>query len=346
MDSLRLRNCHSAHPLPSTLIPHLLQVASDEPASLPSLTFFALSQILCTTPYSNRSFPPSKAPINAHSHHVSLTLSLSLSLLGGVSFLFVSWPHGMACGSLVYCLGIELSSLALEVQNLNHWTIREVPCLLSWHPLLPLIFHSNQAESWKTWIHFHTLLFETLHWLCFAQVQRARAPPQTPGCFLLQATKLPASSQSFCPSRFSYPLPPILLLAPLEPTVRVPFSIRTYLNRVFPDHLPQSPTLQGLKYTLDPLSYSVTIRLVTCVTHVCSCKLSFKVTGIHVGLLYTHHLTRPLLQLGYGGRWLGKHLRSSWSNMSQSNVCRKSLKIVRKKKNLQTLHQDLHLRSC
>ena len=130
MDSLRLRNCHSAHPLPSTLIAHLLQVASDEPASLPSLTFFALSQILCTTPYSNRSFPPSKAPVNAHSHHVSLTLSLSL-FGGGFLFLFVSWPHGMARGSLVYCPGIELSSLALEVQNLNHWTIREVPPLLS-----------------------------------------------------------------------------------------------------------------------------------------------------------------------------------------------------------------------
>ena len=122
----------------------------------------------------------------------------------------------------------------------------------------------------------------------------------------------PPSHQATClisellPIQVLLPLPPILLLAPLEPTVRVPFSVRTYLNQVFPDHLPQSPTLQGLKYTLDPLSYSVTIRLVTCVTHVCSCKLSFKVTGIHVGLLYTQHLTRPLLRLGYGGRVAGK----------------------------------------
>ena len=58
-------------------------------------------------------------------------LYLSLCLGGGFLFLFVSWPHGMARGSLVYCPGIELSSLALEVQNLNHWTIREVPPLLS-----------------------------------------------------------------------------------------------------------------------------------------------------------------------------------------------------------------------
>ena len=71
------RKYQSAHPLHSTPVLHLLRVTSDEPASLPSRTFFAVSQRLCTTPYSDRSFSPSKAPLNAHSHHVSLPLSLS-----------------------------------------------------------------------------------------------------------------------------------------------------------------------------------------------------------------------------------------------------------------------------
>ena len=77
---------------------HLLRVISDEPASLPSRTFFAVSQRLCTTPYSDRSFSPSKAPLNAHSHHVSLALSLSYFFFSG--FLFC-----LSCGHTAWHVG-------------------------------------------------------------------------------------------------------------------------------------------------------------------------------------------------------------------------------------------------
>ena len=132
----------------------------------------------------------------------------------------------MACGSLVYCPGIELSSPALEVQSLNPWTIREVPPLLSWHPLLPLIFPSSQAESWKTWIRFHTLLFEALHWLCFVQVQRARTPPQIPRLFPPPSHQATCLVSEILPIQVLLPFPPILPLDPLEPSVRVSFSVK------------------------------------------------------------------------------------------------------------------------
>ena len=37
------------------------------------------------------------------------------------------WPHCMACGVLVPPPGIKPAPPALEAQNLNHWTAREVP---------------------------------------------------------------------------------------------------------------------------------------------------------------------------------------------------------------------------
>ena len=39
----------------------------------------------------------------------------------------VSWPRSVACGILVPRPGIESAPPALEAQNLNHWTPREVP---------------------------------------------------------------------------------------------------------------------------------------------------------------------------------------------------------------------------
>ena len=37
------------------------------------------------------------------------------------------WPQHVACRTSVIQLGIELMPLAVEAQNLNHWTAREVP---------------------------------------------------------------------------------------------------------------------------------------------------------------------------------------------------------------------------
>ena len=45
------------------------------------------------------------------------------------NFLF-SWPSHVAGGILVPRLGIELMSLALEAQSLNHWTTRQIPSLV------------------------------------------------------------------------------------------------------------------------------------------------------------------------------------------------------------------------
>ena len=47
------------------------------------------------------------------------------------------WPPLVACGILVSCPGIKAVPPALGVQSLNHWTSREVPCLLL---ILSLLF--------------------------------------------------------------------------------------------------------------------------------------------------------------------------------------------------------------
>ena len=45
-------------------------------------------------------------------------------------FFFLSlWQHYIPCGLSVPQPGIELTSPALEVRSLNHWTSREVPRL-------------------------------------------------------------------------------------------------------------------------------------------------------------------------------------------------------------------------
>ena len=58
-----------------------------------------------------------------------------VSIVNGHMCLF--WPCPAACGILVPWSGIELAPLALEVQSLNHWTIREVWALdfltYRWH---------------------------------------------------------------------------------------------------------------------------------------------------------------------------------------------------------------------
>ena len=41
-------------------------------------------------------------------------------------YLFIYWPHLLACGILVPQPGIEPVSPAVEKQTLNHWTAREV----------------------------------------------------------------------------------------------------------------------------------------------------------------------------------------------------------------------------
>ena len=51
---------------------------------------------------------------------------------------FLFWPYHAACGILVPQAGIKP---ALEAQNLDHWTIKEVPLLigLTWLPRKPLV---------------------------------------------------------------------------------------------------------------------------------------------------------------------------------------------------------------
>ena len=44
-------------------------------------------------------------------------------------FFFFFWLHSTADGTSVLQRGIELVPPALEAQNLNQWSIREVPCL-------------------------------------------------------------------------------------------------------------------------------------------------------------------------------------------------------------------------
>lgn len=46
-------------------------------------------------------------------------------------FCFFFWPCYMACNILVPQPGIELVPPAVELQNTNHWTAREVPNLHS-----------------------------------------------------------------------------------------------------------------------------------------------------------------------------------------------------------------------
>ena len=43
---------------------------------------------------------------------------------------FAFWPHHVAYGILIPWPGIEPVTPALEAQNLNHWTIKEVPLLV------------------------------------------------------------------------------------------------------------------------------------------------------------------------------------------------------------------------
>ena len=43
---------------------------------------------------------------------------------------FAFQPHHVACGILIPWPGIEPVTPALEAQNLNHWTIKEVPLLV------------------------------------------------------------------------------------------------------------------------------------------------------------------------------------------------------------------------
>ena len=42
-------------------------------------------------------------------------------------FIYLFWLRHSACGILVPRPGIEPAPPAVEAQNLNHWTIREVP---------------------------------------------------------------------------------------------------------------------------------------------------------------------------------------------------------------------------
>ena len=56
--------------------------------------------------------------------------------------IFIFWSHLRACRILVPQLGMELMSLALEEESLNHWTTRKVP--------LSLLKHQETQDSDRT----------------------------------------------------------------------------------------------------------------------------------------------------------------------------------------------------
>lgn len=58
------------------------------------------------------------------------------------SFLFVCLfaVCATACGILVSCPGIELMPPAVEVRNLNHWTVRDIPTVI--------LIICNFTENW------------------------------------------------------------------------------------------------------------------------------------------------------------------------------------------------------
>ena len=42
-------------------------------------------------------------------------------------YLFIYWPHRVACGILVPRPGIEPKAMRVKAQSPNHWTTREFP---------------------------------------------------------------------------------------------------------------------------------------------------------------------------------------------------------------------------
>ena len=53
--------------------------------------------------------------------------SMKFGMFYFYSFIYIFWLRCAACGNLVPGPGIEPMPRALEAQNLNHWTTREVP---------------------------------------------------------------------------------------------------------------------------------------------------------------------------------------------------------------------------
>ena len=68
------------------------------------------------------------------------------SLLYLALFLFIFWPHHIACGILVPQPGIDIVSLAMEAHYsgiLNHWTGKQVPLLFFFRIFLANVSYPN-----------------------------------------------------------------------------------------------------------------------------------------------------------------------------------------------------------
>ena len=94
---------------------------------------------------------------------------ISVSLECCLFFFFSFWPQHMACGILVPWPGIEPEFSALETQNLNQRTSREVPSLeiLSLRiPLVVLTLPDNWGWHGLWWLQNFYKVFTQVNTIC------------------------------------------------------------------------------------------------------------------------------------------------------------------------------------
>ena len=117
-------------------------------------------------------FPASLFPI---SRHCGLSLFFFLNAVLKLVFIYFLAVLSPACGILVPWLGIEPMSPAIEVQVLNHQTVREVPCCLSL-----MKAHQSQSLHPHGYIssHFHHTLI-SLFAVLFLSISHCTPPPRS-----------------------------------------------------------------------------------------------------------------------------------------------------------------------
>ena len=91
---------------------------------------------------------------------------------------FFLWPCHAACGTLVPWPGIEPTPPVVKVQNLNHWTFRQVP------KLVPFFFFFNRNLFKEAWVSELWQMHGNEE--CF----NLRATPQFPGWLVLLKQEL------------------------------------------------------------------------------------------------------------------------------------------------------------
>ena len=92
-------------------------------------------------------------------HWVTNTFTFSCSLATFYLFFFF-WPCCVACIILIPWPGVEPMSPALESQNLNHWTIREVPATFYFCVFVLACLSVTNSEEYdvEKWVVSHTFV--------------------------------------------------------------------------------------------------------------------------------------------------------------------------------------------